>query len=77
VLEDKRLQEFLRSALAIRSNLFYIARMLWRVRNSRGRPMSACRFHSSVSANRRQATAYWTGRVSEHSLSQVFWGNDR
>jgi hypothetical protein len=35
----------------------YIAIMLWRVRNSRGRPFRACRFHSSVPANRRQAAS--------------------
>jgi hypothetical protein len=30
-------------------------------RNRRGAIKRACRFHSSVSANRRQAAAKWTG----------------
>ena len=35
----------------------YIARMLWRVRNSRGRPLNVpARFHPPVPANRRQVS---------------------
>jgi hypothetical protein len=53
----------------------YIAPMLWRVRNSRGRPLNApARFHPPVPANRRQVSrldAVWAAIQSPRNHGKV------